>query len=387
MSDANPMAAEVLEISATGFASAADAHLQRTRPDVARGGSTGWRAYFRQRVLELAAAVRVGDPACSCGASSGCAARPGAHRRRLAVGLALQQPRRRAAARSAGRLAWQHRRRARRGARAACATRSRPSRRARADDAAGRLALEYLYACLDGDAAGGARALLAAARRRHDAARHLLPRLMPAQRRSAGSGIAATSTLPRSGSSARRRAASWRSSAARYEPRSEDGARRCSRQRSPATRTISACAPQPTCSRSRAGVVSISAPTFRAGHRAHGRNAQHRARVAGRDARNATRRDGRRDRGDQTQHALVHNARSAASSSTTTAAVLRPNRRRRLLPAACTTSSRWRAIAARRDVASLDPRRPRCELGCFTLAGIGSMSVRLASNTAAAARS
>ena len=62
MSDANPMAAEVLEVSAAGFASAADAHLKRERPDVARGGSTGWRAYFRQRVLELAAAVRVGDP-------------------------------------------------------------------------------------------------------------------------------------------------------------------------------------------------------------------------------------------------------------------------------------------------------------------------------------
>jgi MerR family transcriptional regulator, light-induced transcriptional regulator len=63
MAQGNPMAAEVLEASAAGFASAANAHLQRTQPAVGQGDSTAWRLHFQQRVLELAAAVRVGDPA------------------------------------------------------------------------------------------------------------------------------------------------------------------------------------------------------------------------------------------------------------------------------------------------------------------------------------
>ena len=54
------MAAEILEASANGFAAAANADLQRA-------GETGldssaWKAHFRQRLLELAAAVRAGEP-------------------------------------------------------------------------------------------------------------------------------------------------------------------------------------------------------------------------------------------------------------------------------------------------------------------------------------
>jgi methanogenic corrinoid protein MtbC1 len=57
------MAAEILESSAAAFASAANAHLQRVRANGAERDSLAWRAHLQQRVLELAAAVRVGDPA------------------------------------------------------------------------------------------------------------------------------------------------------------------------------------------------------------------------------------------------------------------------------------------------------------------------------------
>jgi MerR family transcriptional regulator, light-induced transcriptional regulator len=64
MSDVNTMTAEILETSAAGFASAASAMLE------ARAGEPGGRvwtaseakSHLTQRVLELAAAVRVNDP-------------------------------------------------------------------------------------------------------------------------------------------------------------------------------------------------------------------------------------------------------------------------------------------------------------------------------------
>lgn len=65
MSDVNTMAAEILESSAPGFASSASAILQaRSDP----GAGQGWtaseaRSHLLQRVLELAAAVRINEPA------------------------------------------------------------------------------------------------------------------------------------------------------------------------------------------------------------------------------------------------------------------------------------------------------------------------------------
>ncbi|RPI64218.1 MAG: hypothetical protein EHM50_01030 [Lysobacterales bacterium] len=164
MSDPNPMAAEVLEISAAGFASAADAHFQQARPEVARGHSTAWRAHFRQRVLELAAAVRVGDPALFVRRIEwlrrASQARTGDD---SAVGLALHS----LAATLRHETPAQMRGSIDAVLDAALAGLSQPlvaePAALRSDDDAGRLALQYLSTCLDGDAAGAARALLAAA--------------------------------------------------------------------------------------------------------------------------------------------------------------------------------------------------------------------------------
>jgi len=56
----NDMAAELLETSAAGYAAAALAELQKTEP---RGEAAAWKTHLAQRVLELAAAVRVAEPA------------------------------------------------------------------------------------------------------------------------------------------------------------------------------------------------------------------------------------------------------------------------------------------------------------------------------------
>jgi methanogenic corrinoid protein MtbC1 len=60
----NPLAAEILEASAAGYASAANSILQRTidakLPD--GWGSAEWKAHLTQRILELATAVRVDNP-------------------------------------------------------------------------------------------------------------------------------------------------------------------------------------------------------------------------------------------------------------------------------------------------------------------------------------
>jgi MerR family transcriptional regulator, light-induced transcriptional regulator len=68
MTAMNPLAAEMLEASANGYAAAACAALQRHRArsnngDIMQSPAPEWRAYFQQRVLELAAAVRVREPA------------------------------------------------------------------------------------------------------------------------------------------------------------------------------------------------------------------------------------------------------------------------------------------------------------------------------------
>jgi methanogenic corrinoid protein MtbC1 len=65
MSVLHNVAAEMLEASATGYAAAANALLQHAGAAAAPGGSdaTTWRAHLAQRVLELAAAVRVQQPA------------------------------------------------------------------------------------------------------------------------------------------------------------------------------------------------------------------------------------------------------------------------------------------------------------------------------------
>lgn len=65
MNEANPLAAEILEASATGYASAASMMLQQdkgagTVPD--GWGSSEWKAHLRQRILELATAIRVNKP-------------------------------------------------------------------------------------------------------------------------------------------------------------------------------------------------------------------------------------------------------------------------------------------------------------------------------------
>ncbi|MDX1561877.1 MAG: cobalamin-dependent protein [Gammaproteobacteria bacterium] len=56
------MAAEMLEASSAGFAAAANAELQSRRSNPQKGDSTLWQAHLQQRVLELAAALRVGEP-------------------------------------------------------------------------------------------------------------------------------------------------------------------------------------------------------------------------------------------------------------------------------------------------------------------------------------
>lgn len=61
MSTKNPMAAEILEASAAGFAAAAGARLER-KLNRDNGAAAEWRSHLRQRILELAAAIRVGQP-------------------------------------------------------------------------------------------------------------------------------------------------------------------------------------------------------------------------------------------------------------------------------------------------------------------------------------
>jgi methanogenic corrinoid protein MtbC1 len=64
MTDANPLAAEILETSAAGYASAASALLQPSgdRELPAGWGSVEWKTRLKQRILELATAVRVNEP-------------------------------------------------------------------------------------------------------------------------------------------------------------------------------------------------------------------------------------------------------------------------------------------------------------------------------------
>jgi MerR family transcriptional regulator, light-induced transcriptional regulator len=64
MSNPNPLAAQILETSAAGYASAAHALLIEAPglgPRFA-GASTEWKAHLRQRILELAISVRVDRP-------------------------------------------------------------------------------------------------------------------------------------------------------------------------------------------------------------------------------------------------------------------------------------------------------------------------------------
>ncbi len=68
MTAMHPLAAEMLEASAHGYAAAACAALQRQLEgsnghDTMHSPAPEWRAYFQQRLLELAAAVRVREPA------------------------------------------------------------------------------------------------------------------------------------------------------------------------------------------------------------------------------------------------------------------------------------------------------------------------------------
>lgn len=65
MTNANPMAAQLLEASALGYASAANVLLQQD-PDAAingAGSASEWKAHLTQRIFELAAAVRANEPA------------------------------------------------------------------------------------------------------------------------------------------------------------------------------------------------------------------------------------------------------------------------------------------------------------------------------------
>jgi methanogenic corrinoid protein MtbC1 len=55
------VAAEILETSSAGFAAAAHAELRRRQP-AGSGDSGAWLSHLQQRVMELAAAVRVGEP-------------------------------------------------------------------------------------------------------------------------------------------------------------------------------------------------------------------------------------------------------------------------------------------------------------------------------------
>lgn len=66
MTEPNAAAAEVLEASASGYAAAAASALLREhdaiRSQYGPGAMASWKSYFVQRLLELAAAVRVGEP-------------------------------------------------------------------------------------------------------------------------------------------------------------------------------------------------------------------------------------------------------------------------------------------------------------------------------------
>jgi methanogenic corrinoid protein MtbC1 len=64
MTDRNPLAAEILETSAAGYASAASAMLLESGriPLPAGWGSSEWKSHLTQRILELATAVRVNEP-------------------------------------------------------------------------------------------------------------------------------------------------------------------------------------------------------------------------------------------------------------------------------------------------------------------------------------
>jgi methanogenic corrinoid protein MtbC1 len=64
MTDSNPLVAEMLEISAAGYASAANAVLEQAPHGMSysAGVSSEWKAHLTQRILELAAAIRVNEP-------------------------------------------------------------------------------------------------------------------------------------------------------------------------------------------------------------------------------------------------------------------------------------------------------------------------------------
>jgi methanogenic corrinoid protein MtbC1 len=64
MTEQNPLAAELLEMSAAGYASAASLLLQQSeQQQVPEGwGSAEWKTHLKQRILELATAVRVNEP-------------------------------------------------------------------------------------------------------------------------------------------------------------------------------------------------------------------------------------------------------------------------------------------------------------------------------------
>jgi MerR family transcriptional regulator, light-induced transcriptional regulator len=62
MTNANPLAAEILEASAAGYASAASLLLQQSTDRPAGLGSSEWKSHLTQRILELAAAVRLNKP-------------------------------------------------------------------------------------------------------------------------------------------------------------------------------------------------------------------------------------------------------------------------------------------------------------------------------------
>lgn len=64
MSDTNSLTAEILETSASGYASAASVLLhQATDRSIPAGwGSAEWKSHLTQRILELATAVRVNEP-------------------------------------------------------------------------------------------------------------------------------------------------------------------------------------------------------------------------------------------------------------------------------------------------------------------------------------
>jgi len=62
MNSTAPMAAEILEASSAGFAAAANAELQSRRGQGQEADAVAWQQHLQQRVMELAAAVRVGEP-------------------------------------------------------------------------------------------------------------------------------------------------------------------------------------------------------------------------------------------------------------------------------------------------------------------------------------